>query len=188
MAEQDQWRAGKALAQLFGEIDPVGNKFFTRYAGRAVLCERSPCPALVPLHEDKVALVGCVSRDERRLNVTRPAVQEQQHWISPIVAADRDPLFNPANRDERGLFDALGRCLCVQGYGGKKQKGETRRGMSHAVYDGTRAALVDSSSHLTHPPDHLTHPPFLAPPGAHQPPSVPYNLQSDRSSAASAAR
>ena len=26
MAEQDQWRARKALVQLFGEIDPVGDE------------------------------------------------------------------------------------------------------------------------------------------------------------------
>ena len=107
--------------QLFGEIDPVGDEFLARDAGRAVLRERSPRPTLVPLHENKVLLVRCVSRDERRLNVARPAVQEQQYWISAIVAAYGDPLLNPANRDERGFFDALGGSLCVDRTGDKKQ-------------------------------------------------------------------
>src|SRR5438552_1361404 len=91
MAEQDQWRARKTLVKLFGEIDPVGDELLARDAGRAVLRERSPRPTLVPLHENKVPLVRCVSRDERRLNVAGPAVQEQQYWISAIVAAYGDP-------------------------------------------------------------------------------------------------
>src|SRR6476661_8962358 len=108
MAEQDQWRLRKALVQLFGEIDRVGDQFLARDAGRAVLRECSPRSTLIPLHENKVLLVRCVSRDERRLNVARPAVQEQQDWISAIVTAYRDPLLDTTDGDERGVFDALG--------------------------------------------------------------------------------
>src|SRR5206468_7274348 len=128
MAEQDQWRARKALVQLFGEIDPVGDELLARDAGRAVLRERSPRPTLVPLHENKVLLVRCVSRDQRRLNVARPAVQEEQYWISAVVATYGDPLLNPANRHERGFFDALPGSLCVDRSGNKKQNDERRGG------------------------------------------------------------
>src|SRR5437016_1882717 len=113
MAEQDQWHPRKALVQPFGEIDPVGDEFLTRDACGAVLRERSPRPTLVPLRENKVLLVRCLSRDEGRLNVARPAVQEQQYWIWAIVAAYGDPLLNTANGDERSFFDGLGGSLCV---------------------------------------------------------------------------
>ncbi|MGH9374384.1 MAG: hypothetical protein ACRD15_22940, partial [Vicinamibacterales bacterium] len=113
--------------QLFGEIDPVGDEFLSRDAGRAVLRERPPRPTLVPLRKNKVPLVRCVGRDERRLNIARPAVQEQQHWISAIVAAYGDPLLNTANRDQRGFFDALGGSLCVDGSDDKKQSEQRTR-------------------------------------------------------------
>jgi hypothetical protein len=49
MAEHNQLLTGKALAQLLGEIDPVGDQSFQRDTGRTVLRERLPRAALVPL-------------------------------------------------------------------------------------------------------------------------------------------
>jgi hypothetical protein len=46
-------------------------------------------------------------------------VQEQQYWISAIITAYRDPLLDTADGDERGLLDALGGSLCVNGSGDK---------------------------------------------------------------------
>jgi hypothetical protein len=80
------------------------------------------------------------------LNVARPAVQEQQYWISAIVAAYGDPLLNTANRHERGFFDALGGSLCVDRSGDKKQSDERRGDTSHAAYDGSGAVLVAFTS------------------------------------------
>jgi len=42
-------------------------------------------------------------------------MEEQQYRISAGVAAYRDLLLDTANREERGLFDALGWRLCMQG-------------------------------------------------------------------------
>ena len=39
MAEQGQLLPGEALAQLLGEIDPIGDQSFWRDTGRAALCE-----------------------------------------------------------------------------------------------------------------------------------------------------
>jgi hypothetical protein len=76
------------------------------------------------------------------LNVARPAVQEQQYWISAIVAAYGDPLLNTADGDERGFFDALSGLLCADRSGDKKQGDETHGDTSHAAYDGRGAVLV----------------------------------------------
>jgi len=47
MAEQNPWRSRKALAQLLGEVDAIGDQFLSRDAGGAVLLKRSPRTTLV---------------------------------------------------------------------------------------------------------------------------------------------
>jgi hypothetical protein len=76
------------------------------------------------------------------LNVAWAAVQQQQHWMAAIVAAHRDPLFDAANGQERGVFDAIGRFSSLEGSGEKTQSEERCGHASHAACDGTRAVLV----------------------------------------------
>jgi hypothetical protein len=69
-------------------------------------------------------------------------VQEQQNWMSAIVAAYGDPLLDAADGCERCLFDALGGSLPVHRSGDKKQSDARRGDTSHVVYDGRGTLLV----------------------------------------------
>jgi hypothetical protein len=111
MPHEDELVRAQLAPQQFGQLDAV-----LRHArdgdrpGRraAVLAERPAGAALVPLHDGEVfrpsAEAGISPRVDR---IARSAVQEQQHRIVPVVAADGDPLLDAADLDEPGLVNAV---------------------------------------------------------------------------------
>lgn len=106
MPEDQQLLLGEASLQLLRQVDAVRNQPLATNPGRPVLPKRPPSAALVPLHQHEVPLIRRVGRDVGRLHVPRPAVHREQHRLAGVVAANRDPLLNPAHGEERGLFDA----------------------------------------------------------------------------------
>jgi hypothetical protein len=50
-------------------------------------------------------------------------VQQQQHRLAVVVAADGHPLLDSADRDERGFLDTVCGNLCVHARGEEDCKG-----------------------------------------------------------------
>ena len=68
--------------------------------GRSVSSERSPGTALVPLHNGEIlepTAKRCVSPGIG--GIAGPAVQEEQHRVVAVLAANRDPLVDSADLD-----------------------------------------------------------------------------------------
>lgn len=75
---------------------------------RSVSSEGSFGAALVPLHDGEVlqpATKGCVSPGIGR--IAWPAIQEEQHRVVAVLAANRDPLLDSADLGVGGLVDSV---------------------------------------------------------------------------------
>src|SRR5208283_3009106 len=76
----------------------------------AGLSERPASPSLVPLHNREVFFPRGEERKRPRIrDIAGPAVHKQQRGIVAVLPANRDPLFDSANRDVAGLVNAIWR-------------------------------------------------------------------------------
>ena len=107
-----------------------------------------------PLHHDVVALECADLRDQETLWVAGPAVQDQQHWVAPVLAANGDPLIQPIDRDEPLLVDPADRPdgvgLCVAQLQRLAQEPGARHDQDEDEDNGEEAARNDSE-HELHP-------------------------------------
>ena len=100
---------GQPLLEILGKLDSVAREAIQRDVRRVlpVTTEGTTRAALIPLHDREVRLVRRKLRRERRERYPGAAVNVQQDGVLSVVAANRDPLLEPADGDEACLFDAL---------------------------------------------------------------------------------
>src|SRR4029453_2962719 len=77
-------------------------------AGFAGAPEGLAGPAVVPLDHRELALPGPQRWGEDRVGPARPAVQDQQDRVVAVLAAELDPLVDPADVDKPLLKDPVG--------------------------------------------------------------------------------
>src|SRR5580698_8536398 len=117
MPDENDFVLMQLLLQPFGKLDTVLRHSVGRHGGggrRSVSSEGSSGAALVPLHDGEVlqpAAKGCVSPGIGR--IAGPAMQEEQRRVVAVLAANRDPLLDPADLDVGGLVDSVrgGNCI-----------------------------------------------------------------------------
>jgi hypothetical protein len=126
VTENDDGVSFEASLQVFSELDSVlGQSIEGEIRGSvAIPRERLAGPALIPLHQQEVAVVGSVGRDERRLDVAWPAVEEKKNRAPRVVAPDRDPLIDSAQRDEPCFLDATDDAAANGHASGQQRRGD----------------------------------------------------------------
>ena len=120
---------GSRCCEIFGKLDSVARHAIQRDVRRVlpVTTEGATRAALIPLHDREVRLVRRELRRERRERYAGAAVNMQQDRVLSIVAADRDPLLEPADGDEARFLDALALAARSTGAGGRLRSSAGRK-------------------------------------------------------------
>jgi len=96
-------RAGNVATS--GSTSGAGSGSAGRLRAGAGVQEGFAGASLIPLHHYEIAFEGGVLGDERRADVGRSTVEDEEDRLRPVSAADGDPLFDAAEGDESCLVD-----------------------------------------------------------------------------------
>ena len=107
MAEHDDLRLAECPAKIVRQLDAVvGDPVEGHARGRGAIAAVGVSGAtLVPLDDGEHLFPGAVVRGLGPLGLARAAMNHQQHRIAKIIAADVDPLIEPAKRDKQRSID-----------------------------------------------------------------------------------
>src|SRR5216683_666093 len=113
MTHDDDFVFIQVLAQVLRKLNAILHHSFHRDSRRhcgSSFSQGSARASLIPLHHGKMLRPWCEHRECPGVgDVARAAMQEQQHGVVTIPAANCDPLFDTADCDELRLVDALRR-------------------------------------------------------------------------------
>src|SRR6266849_654053 len=127
MTHDDDFVFTQVLAQVLRKLNAILHHSFHRDSRRhcgSSFSQGSARASLIPLHHGKMLRPWCEHRECPGVgDVARAAMQEQQHGVVTIPAANCDPLFDTADCDELRLVDALRRRNSVRLRGTGSQKG-----------------------------------------------------------------
>src|SRR5262249_32277669 len=100
--------------QMLGNLDAVARHALDghRLLVRAVAAVGPARAALVPLHDGEVPLPRPEAAVDQAERAAGSAVQDEQHGIAPVLAADRDELVDAADPNKALLLDAMRRGDC----------------------------------------------------------------------------
>src|SRR6516162_2200606 len=112
MTDDDDLVLVEMFPQILGQFDAVLGHAINghgRSHGFSGLPESLTSTPLIPLHYREVLFPGSEKREGPGIrDVTRTAVQKQQHGIAAVLAANGDPLLDPADVDVTGFVNAFG--------------------------------------------------------------------------------
>src|SRR6516162_3372321 len=111
MTDDDNLVLAEMFPQIFGQFDAVLCHSINGHCGChgfSSLPESPTSTPLIPLNYRKVPFPRSEEREGPGIrDVTRTAVQKQQHGIAAVLTANRHPLLDSANGDLTGLVNAL---------------------------------------------------------------------------------
>src|SRR5215469_14487142 len=116
MAQDDDLLFAELAAEIFGELDAIFGDAVESDFGRvcAVAAEGVASTALIPLHHGEGLFPWPVDFGLRPLRFAWASVDDEQHGVRAVVAANADPLINTTKRDKQHSINLRCRRLCVR--------------------------------------------------------------------------
>ena len=116
MTEDDDLLFAEIAAEILGEFDAILGDAVERDVGRfcAVAAEGVASAALIPLHHNEGLLPWPVDFGLRPLRFTWATMNNQQHRVGAVFAANADPLIDTAERDKQYSIDLRRRRLSAR--------------------------------------------------------------------------